>query len=158
MNDYDEDMWTTRLFCGLRKGINDFNGNLYAHYRGKRTALGGKLPSNVSSDGFLFRGSPDFIFKSIPINVSHSLGDGEGDTDELSDTSGESVQVQHAYQPSSNTSYKSGSIIPVKAGQLVAAMMFSIQVKLLRKVNKSYCHLKGIAFISTKLQEQYIWK
>ena len=55
--------------------------------------------------------------------MSHSLGDDEGG-DELSDTSGESVRVEHAYQPSPNTSYKSGSIIPIEAGQLVAAMMF----------------------------------
>ena len=155
VNNYDEDTWTTRLFYGLRKGINDFDGNLYAHYS---TALGGKLPSGISSDGFLFKGSPDFIFKSIPINV-YSLGDDEGE-DELSDTSSESVRVEHAHQPSPNTSYKSGSIIPVEAGQLVAAMMFLIQAKLLRMLCKGkqiILPLKGMAFISTNLQEQYIW-
>ena len=134
-NDYDEDTWTTRLFYGLRKGIDDFDGNLYAHYRGKHAALGGKLPSGISSNGFLFKGSPDFIFKSIPINVSHSLGD-DYEAEWSSDTSGESVRVEHAYQPSPNTSYKSGSIIPIKAGQLVAAILFSIQAKLLRRLCK----------------------
>ena len=139
VNDYDEDIWTTRLFYGLHKGINDFDGNLYAHYRGKRTALGGKLPPNVSSDRFLFKGSPDFMFKSIPINVSHtcSVGNGDGDIDEWSDTSGESVKVENAHQSSPNTAYKSGSIILVEAGQLLAAMMYSIQAKLLRRLSTS---------------------
>ena len=61
VKDYDEDTWTTRLFYGLRKGIDDFDRNLYAHYRGRCTALGGKLPNGISSDGFLFKGSPDFV-------------------------------------------------------------------------------------------------
>ena len=86
-------------------------------------SLGRKVTEWYIQRWIFIQGFTRFCFKSIPINVSHSLGDDEGG-DELSDTSGESVRVEHAYQPSPNTSYKSGSIIPIEAGQLVAAMMF----------------------------------
>ena len=60
------------------------------------------------------------------------MGNGDGDIDEWSDTSGESVKVENAHQSSPNTAYKSGSIILVEAGQL---MMYSIQAKLLRRLS-----------------------
>ena len=108
VNKYHEDAWTTRLFYGLRNGIKEFNGKLYAHLRGRCTSLGGgTLPIGVTNDGFIFKGSPDFISKSIPINVSHSLGDDDdSDGDASSDMSGESVKVEHAHQLPPNSPYK----------------------------------------------------
>ena len=129
-------------FFGLHNGIEKFNGALYAHLRGRSTslALEERLPLGVSSDGLLFKGAPDFMFKWMPVNVVHNAGDDDGDDDDGSSdtsTSGESIKMEHAHQLPPNTAYKSGSKIPNKGGQLVAAIHQSILAKLLRKLYKN---------------------
>ena len=101
VSEYDEDTWTSCLFYGLQNGIEEFEGDLYVHLRGRRTFVGGgRLLPGVTNDGLLFKGSPDFMFKLILINVSHSVEDDDGDGDRSSDTSrsGESVRVEHPHQ------------------------------------------------------------
>ena len=45
-------------------------------------------------------------------------------------------ELEHAHQMSPNNVYKNGSLIPIKGGELIAAIYQSILLKALQKLNK----------------------
>ena len=131
-NDYDENVWTDRLFHSLKLFHNDFTGKLTAGRSAKDNLkhIRETYPK-VPAGAYIFRGAPDFTISRSPVVI----GTSEEEVDSES-TDGDIAQVEHGYQMGPLSSHQNNSHLPEKLGQLVAAIQQNIVGKVFTSIVK----------------------